>query len=213
MPAHTRRLLLVLVVGLLLSAGGAVVLERGEGGARAAVEDNPVGAAASAVSTTTTIDDAAAAVPTTTAVRPVVPPADPYAEEPILEIGTMEIPKIGLRHRVFHGITLNNIDLGPSHWPGSPFPGENGNTIFAGHRVTHSHPFRHIDRLVAGDEIVFHINGVRSVYLVTESFVVTPKRVDIADPTPTPIATLFACHPPGSARQRYVVRAALAADR
>jgi sortase A len=212
MPAHTRRLLLVLVVGLVLSAGGAVVLERSEGEARAAVEDNLVVDAAAAVSTTTTTADPAAAV-ATTVVRPVVPPADPYAEEPIREIGTMEIPKIGLRHRVFHGITLNNIDLGPSHWPGSPFPGENGNTVFAGHRVTHSHPFRHIDRLVAGDEIVFHINGVRSVYLVTESFVVTPKRVDIADPTPTPIATLFACHPPGSARQRYVVRAALATDR
>lgn len=210
MPAHTRRLLLVLVVGVLLSAGGAVVLERGEGRARAAVEDNPVVDAAPAASSTTTSTEGAAA---TTVVRPVVPPADPYAEEPILEIGTMEIPKIGLRHRIFHGITLNNIDLGPSHWPGSPFPGENGNTVFAGHRVTHSHPFRHIDRLVAGDEIVFHVNGVRSVYLVTESFVVTPKRVDIADPTSMPIATLFACHPPGSARQRYVVRAALAADR
>lgn len=212
MPAQTRRLLLVLIVGLLLSAGGAAVLERAPGGARAAVDDNPVGVAASAVSTTTTTTGPGAAA-ATTVVRPVVPPADPYAKEPILEIGVIEIPKIGLRHRVFHGITLNNIDLGPSHWPGSPFPGENGNTVFAGHRVTHSHPFRHIDRLVAGDEIVFHINGVRSVYLVTESFVVTPKRVDIADPTPTPIATLFACHPPGSARQRYVVRAALAADR
>lgn len=212
MSSDTRRLLVVLIAGVLLSAGGAVVLERRDGRARAAVDDNPVGAAASAVSTTpTTIDPVA--VTTSTVMRPVVPPADPYADEPIVEIGTIEIPRIGLRHRVFHGITLNNIDQGPSHWPGSPLPGENGNTVFAGHRVTHSRPFRNIDRLVAGDEIVFTVNGVRSVYLVTESFVVTPKRVDIADPTPTPIATLFACHPPGSARQRYVVRAALAADR
>jgi LPXTG-site transpeptidase (sortase) family protein len=204
----SRRLLLVLLLGVLVSAGGAVVVQRNEGPARAAADDNPVGEARDAVATSTTADPGAT---TTTAVRPIVPPADPYAPEPVLEIGTIEIPRIGLKHRVFHGITLRNIDQGPSHWPGSAFPGENGNAVFAGHRVTHTHPFRNIDQLVAGDEVIFTVNGVRSVYLVTESFVVTPKRLDIADPTPTPTATLFACHPPGSARQRYVVRLALAA--
>src|SRR3712207_8743422 len=44
-------------------------------------------------------------------------------------------------------------------WPGTAFPGETGNAVFAGHRVTHSHPFRHIDKLVPGDEVFFTING------------------------------------------------------
>jgi sortase A len=209
---ESRRLLVVLVLGALLSGGGALVLERADGPARAAVEDNPIGPAAEAVSTTTTTTMDRA--PTATAPpRPVVPPDDPYAPEPVVELGTIEIPKVGLVHRLYHGITLRNIDLGPSHWPGSAYPGENGNTVIAGHRVTHSRPFRHIDKLEVGDEIVFTVNGVRSVYLVTESFVVTPKRVDIADPTPAPVATLFACHPPGSARERYVVRASFAPGR
>ena len=69
-------------------------------------------------------------------------PANAYAAEPIVEIGMIEIPKIGLYHRVMHGISLRNIDLGPSHWPGTAMPGELGNTVFAGHRVTHTHPFR-----------------------------------------------------------------------
>jgi sortase A len=203
MRPDTRRLLTVLVVGLLFSGIGAVVVER-TAEAPAVALDNPVVRAP--VSTTV----AAVGSSTSTTVRgPVPPPTDPYAAEPIVEIGTIEIPKIGLVHRVFHGISLRNIDKGPSHWPGTAMPGETGNTVFAGHRVTHSHPFRHIDRLVAGDEVIFHIGGVRTVYLVTESFVVTPKRIDIADPTPTPTATLYACHPPGSARQRYVVRLAL----
>ncbi|HUR49706.1 MAG TPA: class E sortase [Acidimicrobiales bacterium] len=125
--------------------------------------------------------------------------------EPIVEIGTIEIPKIGLVHKIMHGITLRNIDEGPSHWPGTAFPGEVGNAVFAGHRVTHSHPFRHIDQLVAGDRVFFTVQGVRSEYSVTSSEVVSPKAVHIANQTPTPTATLFACHPPGSAKQRYVV--------
>ena len=81
--------------------------------------------------------------------------------------------------------------------------------MFAGHRVTHSHPFRNIDQLVAGDEVIFTVDGVRSTYVVTGSEVVTPKALHIVDQTPTPTATLFACHPPGSARFRYVVHLSL----
>lgn len=139
----------------------------------------------------------------------VVPPKNSYAPEPIQEIGIIEIPKIGLRHKVMHGITLRNIDHGPSHWPGTPLPGEQGNVVFMGHRVTHSHPFRRIHELVPGDEIRFEIAGVRSVYRVTGHEIVTPKRLDIVNPTAEAIVTIFACHPPGSARYRYVVRGAL----
>jgi sortase A len=200
----SRRLLLVLVVGLFVSGGGAIVIQRADEPARATVEDNPVQAVAEATTTTS------AAAPPPPAGGPVSPPADPYAAEPIVELGTIEIPKIKLVHRLYHGISLRNIDKGPSHWPGTAMPGETGNIVIAGHRVTHSHPFRHIDRLVAGDEVVFTVNGARTVYLVTESFVVTPKQIDIVNPTPTATGTLFACHPPGSARQRYVVRLVLA---
>jgi sortase A len=153
---------------------------------------------------------AAPVEPTTTVTQapvaqPIDVPADPYAPEPVQRIGTIEIPKIGLRHEVYEGITLNNIDQGPSHWPGSALPGQVGNAVFAGHRVTHSHPFRRIDELVAGDMVVFEIGGTRTTFRVAETRVVTPRDTWIATPTPTPTATLFACHPPGSARFRYVV--------
>lgn len=201
----TRRLLLVLVMGLLVSGVGLVVIERSESGASAS--DDP--SLAAAASTTTTSAAVAATAPP--GPKPVRVPKDPYAEEPIQEIGTIEIPKIGLRHRAYHGITLRNIDKGPSHWPGTAMPGENGNTVWAGHRVTHSHPFRRIHELVAGDEVIFTVAGVRSVYVVTRHEVVTPKALHIAEQTPTPTGTLFACHPPGSARYRYVVYLALLA--
>lgn len=126
--------------------------------------------------------------------------------EPIVEIGTIEIPKIGLLHRIMHGISMRNIDQGPSHWPGTAMPGEVGNSVFAGHRVTKTKPFRNIDQLVPGDRVFFTVDGIRSEYSVTGTEIVSPKAVHIANQTPTPTATIFACHPPGSAKQRIVVR-------
>ena len=211
-----RRFLLALLNGLVLFGGLFAVAIHEEPRARAL--ESPVLQVAAPPATTTSI----APEPTTTTTlgaasvslpkAPVTPPRNSYAPEPIQEIGMIEIPKIGLRHKVMHGITLRNIDLGPSHWPGTALPGQNGNAVFAGHRVTHSHPFRHIDKLVNGDEVHFTINGVRTTYVVTGHQIVKPNALWIVDQTSTPTATLFACHPPGSARERYVVRLALAAD-
>jgi sortase A len=161
--------------------------------------------------TSTTVATTSTLAPTTTApARPVDPPQHAYAEEPHVVIGQIEIPKLGLNVPLNEGISLRSIDRGPSHWPGTALPGQaSGNVVVAGHRVTHTHPFREIDTLVPGDEIIFIVDGIRSVYSVTGHEVVTPSRTDIVNQTPEPIATLFACHPPHSARYRYVVRASL----
>ena len=160
--------------------------------------------------TTTTV------APTTTSLaapaprtNPEEPPANPRAATPIVKIGEIHIPKIGLVHPIYEGVTLTVIDKGPGHWPGSAVPGQLGNVVFAGHRVTHSHPFRRINELVAGDEITFKMGNGTFTYKMTSHQIVTPKDVHIVNPTPDPTVTLFACHPPGSARQRYVVRGAL----
>ena len=178
---------------------------------------------ASAPSTTTTTYEAPPSTTTTTSTTlppttvatvpanvPIDVPSDSYADEPVRTIGSIEIPKLGLRTNLQQGVTLHNIDLGPSHWPGTAMPGDVGNVVVMGHRVTHSKPFRNIDRLVPGDEVFFEVGGVRWRYVVTGHEVVTPKQTEIVEQTATPTATLFACHPPGSARYRYVVRLKLA---
>ena len=48
-------------------------------------------------------------------------------------------------------------------------PGTSGNVVVGGHRVSHDRPFRDIDQLVPGDEIVLTIGGVRHSYIVTGS--------------------------------------------
>src|SRR5687768_2930157 len=216
---ESRRFLLLLLSGVLLFAGITAAVVEQTDPAKAAAE-SPLLEVATPETTVPPAPEPTAA-PETTTTAPVsteavqrsggavVPPKNSYAPEPIQEIGRIEIPKIGLNHKIMHGITLRNIDHGPSHWPGTPLPGEMGNVVFMGHRVTHSHPFRRIHELTPGDEIRFDIAGVKSTYVVTGHEIVTPNRLDIVNPTPDPIVTIFACHPPGSARQRYVVRGSL----
>ncbi len=130
----------------------------------------------------------------------------------MIELGTIEIPKIGVSMTMYEGIRLSTLDLGPGHWPGTAMPGELGNVVVAGHRTSGHQVFRNIDALVEGDEILFtDADGSIHRYRVTSSRIVVPTEVWIVDQTPTPTATLFACHPPGSVRERYVVFAELVA--
>jgi sortase A len=88
-------------------------------------------------------------------------------------------------------------------------PGQAGNAVFAGHRVTHTRPFLDIDLLVPGDQMIFRTNDGTATYEVTGHEIVTPDATWIGQPTPEPTVTIFACHPKRSARQRYVVRGKL----
>ena len=153
----------------------------------------------------------AAPAPAPAVTRPPLPtpsyiPSDSYAPEPVVEIGTMEIPAIGLSHVIYQGVTLHNIDRGPSHWTGTALPGQRGNTVFAAHRVTNTRPFRNIDRLKTGDEVIFTVHGARSTYRVNGNVIVEPTDTWIGAQTEAFTGTLYACHPPGSLAYRYVVK-------
>jgi sortase A len=144
--------------------------------------------------------------------KPQPPPRDPYAAVPVVQIGALEIPKLGVQTPIYEGITLTVIDHGPGHWPGSAMPGQLGNTVFPGHRVTHSHPFLNIDQLAPGDQIVFHMPGWDYVYKVTGTQIVFPTDLFVTDPTSSATVTLIACHPKHSAAQRIVVKGKLVAS-
>ena len=176
----------------------------------------PVAPTTTATAATTTATEA----PTTTAQAPIVydaiPPGgrqnlggDKHAMNAHAAFGMIVIPKINLVHPIFEGIEESAIHWGPGHWPGSAAPGKNGNTVFAGHRVTHTRPFLDIDLLAPGDQIIFHMATGTYVYEITDHQIVGPSDTWIANQTPTPTVTIFACHPKHSAKQRYVVRGKL----
>jgi sortase A len=148
--------------------------------------------------------------PTTTTTTTTVPvlsvPEDvpDAATEPLVAIGTLSIPALGLDDTLYEGVALSSIDHGPSHWPGTAMPGHVGNVVVAGHRITHSHPFRHLDQLSEGDIAIVTTAEGAFTYTFTGIDVVTPSQMEITDQTPDYTATFFACHPPGSAAYRIV---------
>ena len=223
---RSRRVLLALVVVLVAGgAGTAAAVFDGPGSASRAddpIQRSAVTSSSSTTTTTTTLPPTtappttvppAAPTPTTSPAvlsQPEAPPADPYAAVPVKQVGEIVIPKIGLDVPYYEGVWLTVIDVGPGHWPGTANAGGYGNMVLAGHRVTHSHPFRSIDQLVPGDDIVVRDATGSYTYKVTSSEVVTPDQLWIVDQKPGRTITLFACHPPGSATYRYVVHGELA---
>jgi LPXTG-site transpeptidase (sortase) family protein len=151
----------------------------------------------------------------TVSVAPVAPPTlpipealpeNPYEATPQVVLGTIEIPKIGLVDQLQRGVTLTAINRGPGWWPGTALPGELGNAVVAGHRTTYGRPFYRLNELEPGDQVIFTTDAGRFVYEVRGVIVVPEEWIDIAAQSYAHTATLFACHPPGSARERIVAK-------
>ena len=100
----------------------------------------------------------------------------------------------------------------PGYLPGSGLTGTPGNMVIAGHRTSHTHPFLFIDALQPGDEFYVYADG-KYTYQVQGSVVVPGSDYNtIVAWTPQPTVTLYACHPPGSIAERWVVKAAYVGD-
>lgn len=159
-------------------------------------------------STTTTTTSTTTTTTTTTTVPPLPvpePPPDPRAPEPRVELGRFRIPDLDLDTTLLQGVSLTVLDQGPGHWPGTALPGGWGNAVVSAHRTSHGGPFRHLDRLEVGDEVIFEVDGTTHVYEVTGSEIVPPTALWIIDQKPGRTLTMFACHPPGSTAERIVV--------
>lgn len=162
------------------------------------------------VAATTTAPPTTATPTTVTLPTPIMPPPENQVE-PEVVVGRIAIPRLDLDLDLYQGITLPTLDKGPGYWPGTALPGQPGNVVIAGHRVSSTRPFRYIDELVAGDEVTFTVDGASHRYVVTGHEIVTPDAIRIIEQTPAKTATLFACHPPGSTQYRWVVHLELAA--
>ena len=100
---------------------------------------------------------------------------------------------------------MTAIDNGPSHWPGTAMPGQLGNMVVAGHRTTNTRPFWDLDLVQPGDELIITmLTGERFVYTLDNVEIVEANALRIVDQSYGYRATLFACHPKGSLRQRVV---------
>jgi len=124
-------------------------------------------------------------------------------------IAQIRIPRIGITKTVVEGVSTEALKAGPGHYPGTPLPGQAGNSAIAGHRTTYGAPFFRLDELEADDLIYVTTLQGSFVYRVVEQLIVAPSDVWVLDPTIDNRLTLTTCHPRYSARQRLIIVAEL----
>ncbi|WP_261133647.1 class D sortase [Bacillus sp. Marseille-Q3570] len=124
-------------------------------------------------------------------------------------IGKMIIPKLNRELPIVQGTSDAQLSKGVGHYINSSMPGEQNNTVLAGHRDT---VFRNLDELVPKDEIIVKtINGTFT-YRISDSKIVSPDEVSVLAPSDQPILTLITCYPfnfIGNAPERYILTAEL----
>jgi sortase A len=128
-------------------------------------------------------------------------------------VGRIKIKRIGLDAVVVDGTDKASLRKGPGIYDGAPFPGAPGTVAIAGHRTTYLAPFRRIDKLRPGNEIVVEMPYGRFVYRVQQTRIVDPSNVAVVRPVGYDRLVLSACHPLYSAAKRIVVFARFVGSR
>ncbi|MGW3327527.1 class E sortase [Streptomyces virginiae] len=149
--------------------------------------------------------------------------ARPAAGTPAREraYAVLRVPRLGLVVPVAQGVDKRAVlDKGyAGQYPGTAGPGERGNFALAGHRNTHGEPFRYINRLRAGDELIVDLRGRRYTYVVgrilnetteRDTGVIAPVPRSVVKPDqgysePGAYITLTTCTPEYSSKYRLVV--------
>jgi LPXTG-site transpeptidase (sortase) family protein len=125
-----------------------------------------------------------------------------------LALGRIEIPRIGVRAIVREGTDDETLALAVGHVRGTARPGENGNTVLAGHRDTF---FRGLRDIRMNDRVRLVVPPRIYEYRVVSLEVVAPDATRVLDPTKDEELTLVTCYPfqyIGHAPNRFIVRAA-----
>lgn len=76
----------------------------------------------------------------------------------------VQIPGIDLEYPIVAGVTEADLEQGVGWYPGSALPGQVGNFVLAGNRLTHGEPFRRLLELAVGDDIIIETEAGRFTY-------------------------------------------------
>jgi sortase A len=131
-------------------------------------------------------------------------------------IGRIRIDAMDLDAVVVEGTDTASLQKGPGHYSpsddpatreagdGSAFPGQGETVGIAGHRTTYLAPFRRLDELEAGDELVLEMPYATFTYEVQKTEIVEPSQIEVVRNVGYERLVLTACHPLYSAAQRIV---------
>jgi sortase A len=124
-------------------------------------------------------------------------------------IGRITISKIGANFDIVQGTDTASLEKGPGHYPATALPGLGQTVAIAGHRTTYLAPFRHIDALAQGDQILVKMPYARFTYVVQRRQIVLPTALWVLKNAGYDRLVLSACNPLYSAAQRIIVFARL----
>lgn len=148
-------------------------------------------------------------------VKPGPPPVATGVEEG-KALAYIRIPRFGSQWiwTVVEGISLDDLAIGPGHYPSTPLPGAVGNVAIAAHRAGHGDPFIDFDHLQIGDTVVISQNGGSWTYrLTTRPEIIEPDEDWVLDTwAPGRTLTLTTCWPRYGSAKRMFVRAVLQAS-
>jgi len=124
-------------------------------------------------------------------------------------IGRIAIPSIDIDTVLVNGTDTETLQRGPGRFPETAFPGQDKTIGIAGHRTTYGAPFRHIDDIEVGDDVLVEMPYAAFTYEVSKTEIVDPSNIGVVDDVGHERVVLTACHPLYSAAQRYAVFAEL----
>lgn len=124
-------------------------------------------------------------------------------------LGRMTIPKLDIDPIFVNGTTSGDLRKGPGRYPQTSIPGLGQLTAIAGHRTTFGAPFRYINELAKGNEIVLELPYGTFTYRVEGHKIVDDEDWSVIEPRGYDALMLSACEPLYSAEKRWIVYAKL----
>ena len=128
-------------------------------------------------------------------------------DTPVAPLGRLEIPEANVSVMLLDGTEEWVLDRAVGRIEGTAELGEAGNLGIAGHR---DGIFRGLRHLAVGDRLMLTTLDGISHYEVDTLRIVTPRDVEVLDPTPHKSLTLVTCYPfyfVGDAPKRFIVHA------
>jgi len=121
----------------------------------------------------------------------------------------LQIASISVDAPVVQGDGWEQLKKGVGQHIGSPNPGQKGNLVLSAHNDVFGEIFRDLDRLKPGNEVVVSTSQQSYVYIVRQTQIVEPTRVEVMAPSSDAVLTLISCYPYMVDNQRIVVTATL----
>ena len=125
-------------------------------------------------------------------------------------MGSIDIPKIGVKIAIYHGLGKTALEKGCGHVEGTGLPigGKSNHAALAAHRgLPSAKLFTDLDQMETGDIFILNILGEKLAYEVDQIKVVLPYETeDLAIVEGEDLVTLITCTPYAVNTHRLLVR-------